>query len=134
MWGKKAEIARLKALRASAYKSLGGRLPAGGRIELELRVYAQTTAGDLDNFVTGVCDGLMAAHPRTPIRDEDWSDVAEAVHPRRPVAYEDDSCVWRIAADAAEDERGRGFSGVREVFHAPAPRHSNRLDVSRTRL
>jgi hypothetical protein len=77
MWGKKAEIARLKALRTSAYKSLGGRLPAGGRMELELRVYAQTSAGDLDNFVTGVCDGLMAAHPRTPIRDEDWSDVPE---------------------------------------------------------
>ena len=62
-------------------------------------MHANVAAGDLDNFITGVCDGLMAAHPRTPIRDEDWLDVLSGIHPRRAVAFEDDSCVCRIVAE-----------------------------------
>jgi len=99
MWRKRAEIARLKALRTAAFDALGGELIASEKVELALQVHADVAAGDLDNFITGVCDGLMAAHRNTPIRDEEWSDVPADVHPRRAVAFEDDSCVCRIVAE-----------------------------------
>ncbi len=64
-----------------------------------LSVHADPAAGDLDNFITGVCDGLMAAHANTPCADVDWSDVRSEIHPRNPVAFRDDACICSIRAE-----------------------------------
>lgn len=98
MWGKRSEIGRLKALRKAAHEALGGVRPNPARLEICLRIQADPRLGDLDNFITGVCDGLMAAHARTPVPDGDWMDVPDEIHPRHAIVYQDDSCVWRINA------------------------------------
>ncbi len=55
-------------------------------------------AGDLDNFITGICDGLQAAHPSTPI-NAPWSESQhEKIHPRVTLAIQDDAEVMSIDA------------------------------------
>jgi hypothetical protein len=101
MWRKPSEIARLKNLRLAASRACAGEKTCSP-ISLTVRVFAAVSAGDLDNFVTGVCDGLMAAHPNTPIIQTDWSDVPPAIHPANAIVYDDDSCVFRIIAERLE--------------------------------
>lgn len=99
MWRKRCELARLKALRQAAYDALKGTLITADRVAMVLSVYADASAGDLDNFITGVCDGLMAAHANTRCADADWSDARPEIHPRNPVAFRDDACVHSIRAE-----------------------------------
>jgi hypothetical protein len=99
MWGKPAEIARLKSLRKEAYRALRGTMPDATRLTLTLHVHADVAAGDLDNFITGICDGLQAAHRQTPIDESAWSDVPSELHPRKPIAFCDDACIFRILAE-----------------------------------
>jgi len=75
MWNKGVEQPRLKALRVAAVEAMAGRPPLDGSLILRLVVHALPEEGDLDNFITGVCDGLMAAQRNTPIKDEDWVAV-----------------------------------------------------------
>jgi hypothetical protein len=121
MWRKSSEIPRLKALRQAAFTSLQGQSIKDQKLELVLRVHAVPGAGDLDNFITGICDGLMSAHPRTPINDHEWSDVSTELHPRRAVAFTDDSCVSRIVAERLPTEDSpryevelRGMNGAND--------------------
>ena len=53
----------------------------------------------LDNFITGICDGLMAAHPRTPIDIEFWSGLPELAQPNRSICYTDDKLIAKITAE-----------------------------------
>ena len=72
MWGKEDARTLLKALRIAAAEAMAGRKPFDEPVELELTVWtdsidatelwARRAGGDLDNFITGVCDGLQAAH------------------------------------------------------------------------
>jgi len=68
MWGKQTEIPRLISLRSSALKAMDGRNPFNHNITLKLKFHCPINkifrVGDLDNFITGVCDGLQAADPR----------------------------------------------------------------------
>jgi hypothetical protein len=101
MWRKAAEIPRLKALRTAVLERLGNVSTRHAFVALTLRVYASPGAGDLDNFITGICDGLMSAHPNIidyidPVL---WSDVPEGARPDKDVVYSCDSCVWRITAE-----------------------------------
>lgn len=104
MWKKDAEVPRLVALRRAALAALAGRKPFDRSIGLALRVYVGTTndrrTGDLDNFVTGVCDGLMAAAPLIPWQGHaTWQESHnEAIRPDRSVAIADDSQVVEIRA------------------------------------
>ncbi|MBN1754782.1 hypothetical protein JW877_01075 [bacterium] len=108
MWGKAAEIPRLKALRSTVLEAFGGSSILLDNVELGLVLYADERAGDLDNFITGICDGLMAAHTRTPIFDTDWEDIPANAHPRLPIAFEDDSVVKKITAERVDPGIG-GF-------------------------
>ncbi len=99
MWRKSSELPRLKALRVAVLNALGGSSVCLENVELKIRIYADSQSGDLDNFITGICDGLMAAHPRTPIDNSVWVDVSSDVHPRKAIAFSDDAVVERISAE-----------------------------------
>ena len=105
MWGKRkgTQAKRLIALRKKALAALGGRPPFSKNIHLTLRVHVGAVndkrAGDLDNFVTGVCDGLMAAHARAK-RDATFCDPANTdVCPKKTIAILEDSQVTKIVAE-----------------------------------
>ncbi|MBN1450019.1 MAG: hypothetical protein JW963_03315 [Anaerolineales bacterium] len=98
IWRKGVEMPRLKTLRKSASQARRGKPLAQAGVHLTLRLYAEPSDGDLDNFVAGICDGLMTAYPRTPINDDDCKDLPLKARPRCPIAYEDDSCVAKIVA------------------------------------
>lgn len=102
MWQKSTEVPRLIALRQRALTALAARLPfrANIAIELELHYVAsdRVRAGDLDNFITGICDGLMAADGKSKL-DSRWeAPDLEAIHPFKIIAIEDDDAVVAITA------------------------------------
>ena len=75
MWGKKSEaqnIVNLSKAAISARNELNI-TPFTGRVSIELTIYADNAViesmGDLDNFITGICDGLQAADPRANMQD-----------------------------------------------------------------
>ena len=107
MWAKRAEVPRLIALRRAAFEALAGQPAFRSNISLELEVHCPQMpgrgGGDLDNFVTGVCDGLMAAAIGAR-SDPRWEVPGlESVHPSKTVAIEDDSAVVSINATKSAD-------------------------------
>lgn len=109
MWAKSAEIPRLIALRKAAFEAMGSDAPLRRNLTLKLAIYCSTRelarAGDLDNFITGVCDGLMAANPRIK-KDSRWSERRlEAIKPEVSIAIEDDSEVVAIHAIKVGSEK-----------------------------
>jgi hypothetical protein len=100
MWRQCVEIARLKALRGATVDALCGQGPIDGcAVSMALRVFACPDEGDLDNFVTGICDGLMAAHRQTPIDRAAWESEPVACRPDRAIAFHNDADVCRILAE-----------------------------------
>ena len=99
MWRKGHEFERLRNLRIAAVNAMNDKSPATSPIHLILRLYATPENGDLDNFITGICDGLMAAHPRTPIDIEFWSGLPELAQPNRSICYTDDKLISKITAE-----------------------------------
>ena len=115
MWGNTTEAPRLLALRKAAkdkMKACGYEKPFTGKIRLTLCVYVgsqdRRNSGDLDNFITGVCDGLMAAHRNIRHREQYWDSSFregedESLCPSEPIAYNDDSQMKEIYAKKVED-------------------------------
>ncbi len=102
MWNKGVEVPRLVALRQAVRGAFGIAPPLTKSISLIVRIHIgpvnSRSIGDLDNFLTGICDGLQASHHRTPISDR-WSEHdCEAVHPRIAIAILDDVEVLAIDA------------------------------------
>jgi len=103
MWGKCLESQRLVSLRRTALEKMGGRPPLKRDINLTLSVNVgaknDRLVGDLDNFVTGICDGLMKMAPRCKPCREIWDSPENGdVRPSIPIAIEDDSQVIGIRA------------------------------------
>ena len=103
MWGKPTEARRLIALRQAALRALGGQPPLEDNIHLSLTVHVgprnDQRAGDLDNYVTGVCDGLMAAAARASIDAQLRVPELSEIHPSRCIAIRDDSAIVSIRAE-----------------------------------
>lgn len=102
MWGQEVEARRLVALRKAALEAMGGKPPLRVEISLDLVVNVgpanQRWTGDLDNFVTGLCDGLMAADDRAHLHAL-WSELEhEELDPGKVIAIVDDSQVVEIRA------------------------------------
>lgn len=108
MWRKSLEQDRLKKLRKAAQEAMAGRTPWKGDVRLALIICADASSGDLDNFITGLCDGLMAAHHSVAIQEEDWgSDIS----PHDSIVYKDDKQVVAIQAERRPmEEIGARFS------------------------
>ena len=98
MWGKKEEAPKLQQLRIAALEALAGRPPLCRRIRLIVRAHIgpanSRRIGDLDNFITGICDGLQAADPKAHIAE----GFDDRVHPSKAIAIADDVEVVEIRA------------------------------------
>ena len=79
--------------------ALDGQPALAANIRLTLRVHVgpvnHNRIGDLDNFITGICDGLQSGKGIWTAWD---APEYEAVHPRSAIAIVDDSQV--VAIDA----------------------------------
>ena len=95
-------MARLVPLRQGALEALDGKGPFTQNIHLKLEVYVgkknSSNVGDLDNVISGICDGLMSRHPRASLYSR-WNDpLYDDIHPDRFFAIEDDGEVVSIEA------------------------------------
>ena len=104
MWGNDIEAPRLIALRKAALEGLGSDRPFAQNIRLTLRVQIARpkggeNVGDLDTFIAGVCDGLMAGDPRARIHALFNEQKNADVHPRETIAIRDDQHVVQINAE-----------------------------------
>jgi hypothetical protein len=111
MWIKPLQVERLKLPRvaaASAVRGSGGVLP-DQEVRLKLCVYCSSRAGDLDSFITGICDGLMTAHRSSPIDASLWEELPEDARPDQPIMFADDSLVCKIEAERRQPDS----SGIR---------------------
>ena len=108
MWSKKLESERLVALRQAALKAFSGEPPLRSNIKLILKIRIPVnnrSIGDLDTFVSGVCDGLMKRDPRSKLHKETWSNPEyRGVHPDIVIAIVDDSQVIGIQAEKVKDD------------------------------
>ena len=102
MWRKRTELAHLKALRLAAHQAMQGQTLLSSKVILSVRVFAPVHAGDLDNFITGICDGLMAAHMDTPIDSQSWVDLPDEAKPDRTIVFKDDICINKIIVERIE--------------------------------
>ena len=101
MWRKAAEMPRIAALRREVHAKMPGLLFASSvDMELEIRLPEGELfrAGDLDNFVTGVFDGLMAANGISSDENDYATPEWAGVHPRDAVALEDDARIVSLVA------------------------------------
>lgn len=108
MWGKPSERQRLIALRRAAWESLGAAEPLEADIRMVIEIHCPkdriSRIGDLDNFITGICDGLMAATGRVA-RQDGWKDPElAAIEPSRCIAIRDDREVMEILARKIAEE------------------------------
>ena len=91
------------ALRTAALQALGGLPPFERDVRLALKVHVGPTndrrAGDLDNYVAGVCDGLMAADPRSSVHPSLRTPERPEIHPSQCIAIRDDSEIISIQAE-----------------------------------
>ena len=116
MWGHHTEAPRLLALRTEAAKAFDSRGPFSGSIRLTLRIEigredqrkaGDQGTGDLDSFITGVFDGLMAAHPNL-LAAKTWHTCFpenSAADPCKAIAYKDDQQVKEIHASVVDSKR-----------------------------
>jgi len=107
MWARNDEAPSVLMLRE---KALEARSKAGlddcfrSYIALKLTIFAPKSrlesVGDLDNFITGVCDGLQAADSKVlPYLHEIFKKLRrEEIDPRRPLLIQNDAKVVSIIA------------------------------------
>jgi hypothetical protein len=87
MWNNDTEVPRIIELRRQAYEALGGSLPLSKEIKLDITIHLPrnyNTPGDLDNFIKGICDGLMKClhHPQLKLHEDFEKDENAKISPR----------------------------------------------------
>lgn len=106
LWSHEAEVPKVINLRKVARQSFGNHLPFKSNIRLRLSVFLTEKefnlphVGDLDNFVSGVCDALQAAN----MNPDDWHQSFQLpenqdVHPTLAIGILNDLAVISIVAD-----------------------------------
>ena len=108
MWNKAQERTRLIALRFAAMAAHGAQAPLTSSFALTLEVHVgphnSRAVGDLDNFITGVCDGLQAAAGNSIGVEWQAPDLA-LIHPSRAIGFVDDvNAVSIVARKVIADE------------------------------
>lgn len=107
LWAREDEASHVAMLRE---KALEARSKAGMKdcfrtmVAIELMVFVPSfqleSVGDLDSFVTGVCDSLQAANPKVIpyLCGLFLKTIGTELDPRNPVLIDDDSKVMSIIA------------------------------------
>ncbi len=107
MWARGDEAPRVASLRRKAFDARSqARLdgPFQSLVTLELEVFVPKSElesiGDLDNFITGVCDSLQAADPKVlPYLHKVFQEeVAKEATPEHPLLIQNDAKVVSITA------------------------------------
>jgi len=69
MWAKECEAKKIVSLRKRAIEKIKSEnvdIPISNRLKLKICIYLPNekleTTGDLDNFITGICDALQKVH------------------------------------------------------------------------
>ena len=108
MWNTPKEAKRLVSLRQAALKEFDGQLPLERDIKITLIIHILKNnhyVGDLDTFVTGICDGLMKIAPRSELEGDFWSQSEYIdIHPEKFEIIKDDSDVISIQAEKVTGE------------------------------
>ncbi len=116
MWGKPLEAKRLVNLRRAALRAMEGQPALKRDIRLTITVCVgaknDPSVGDLDTFITGVCDGLMKVAPRCKLCMDIWGEAEYNIQPDRAIAIDDDSQVINIQAAKVTDDTNRQFYNV----------------------
>lgn len=110
MWKKEAEAHRLVALRLQALEAMGNKPPFSQDIRLKVSIHLGSSntraTGDLDNFVSGICDGLMKADRCAKLHRVFCKLENAAIHPRKTSAIHDDYQIVEIHAIKFTGESG----------------------------
>ena len=114
MWGKPSEIPKLKALRIAAVEAMGNLPLINSDISLTIKIYAHGRKGDLDNFITGICDGLMSA--RVDRFEDLYSDILPDARPKNDICYRDDVLITQITAQRIEINAGSEYYTIEIVW------------------
>jgi len=101
MWGKPLQAERLVSLRMATLEVRKEQPPLTENIRLTLTVHVgkvnNKSTGDLDNFVTGICDGLMKRVANSRLCGAVWDRPENAhVHPDEFFLIADDSQITVI--------------------------------------
>jgi len=99
MWNKSSEASKIIALRKEALAKIKD-IPLRKNLRLTIYIYLQQNnknIGDLDNFITGICDGLMTAKNKAKISPK-FEGMPE-INPRAVEFIEDDFRVLKINAE-----------------------------------
>ena len=102
MWGKKSEATNIINLRNAAYQArIQSNQPIfTGKTRIELNMYINQNEieniGDLDNFITGICDALQRADPRANIHPTIQTE--SIISPTEPLIILTDAKVYEIHA------------------------------------
>lgn len=116
MWARDDEAPRIVSLREKALEvrtKLGINDCFRTLVSLELRIFVPKSRlesiGDLDNFITGVCDGLQAADSKVlPYLNRVFSEPRrEGIDPKKALVIENDSKVVSILAKKIELDEGK---------------------------
>ncbi|HEU4323049.1 MAG TPA: hypothetical protein VFS21_07835 [Roseiflexaceae bacterium] len=116
MWRQPDLVERLIALRTRAREAMGNLPPQASSFHLRVRVEALREEGDLDNFITGICDGLMAAKGNWWHDSPRWAEQLAAIRPDQHIAYTDDRWIDRIEAERVAPEGSQRVYTVELVW------------------
>jgi hypothetical protein len=133
MWARNDEAPRIASLREKALETrtkLGINDCFHSLVSLELRIFVPKSRiesiGDLDNFITGVCDGLQAADSKVlPYLHRIFSEPGrEGIDPKKALVIENDSKVVSILAKKIEldEDKEEFYDVVVETDQAVLPK------------
>ena len=119
MWGKPSESDRLVALRRAVLEAPGYAGVYTGDVRLQLDIHFPAgdprLLGDLDTFITGICDGLMAANPQAKHHGRWGEDDCVDISPECALLIGDDSQVVEIVARRFADAASAWYRLVIEA-------------------
>ena len=106
LWANETEVPRVIALRRNSRIAFADRKPFACGVRLRICLFLTPNdfisdqIGDLDNFVSGVCDALQAANTREEHLHGSFNlRENQDVDPMRPIAITNDRAVVSIVAD-----------------------------------
>ena len=115
MWNDKKhiEVGRVIMLREEMASKLQDKI-FKKNIQIELIIKTnEENPGDLDNFVSGVCDALMKAHGNAHLSKKFENKKFKIIDPRKVKFIEDDSEITKIEATIEKTDQNKDYYTLR---------------------